>query len=182
MQKIIKIILVIALSCYSVIGYGTPQPYNPITPNPITHSALRPMAEGNSEGQGTFSGLPEFLRNFADLVQRHLDYENALFIIREMEKGAVPTKKILESRFYKKNPPWVFPTPEDLKKELDILIERYERVIILDDIYKNNVEQLWDQDFIELAIDLGLFKNIRSINEYDQKDGDFIFGIFQLYP
>jgi len=54
------------------------------------------------------------------------------------------------------------------------VIDRYERVIMLDDIYKNNVELLWDQEFIEKIIDLGLFKNIRSHKEYDQKDGDFI--------
>ncbi|TKJ22462.1 MAG: hypothetical protein CEE43_06105 [Promethearchaeota archaeon Loki_b32] len=64
---------------------------------------------------------------------------------------------------------------KDLFNNLDEdLIDRYERVIILDDIYKNNVELLWDQEFIEKIIDLGLFKNIRSRAEYDQKDGDFI--------
>ena len=54
------------------------------------------------------------------------------------------------------------------------IIDRYERVILVDDIYKNNVESFWDQDFIDKIIDLGLFKNIRSRREYDQKDGDFI--------
>ncbi len=64
---------------------------------------------------------------------------------------------------------------KDLFKDLDEeLINRYERVIILDDIYKNNVELLWEHEFIEKVIDLGLFKNIRSRLEYDQKDGDFL--------
>ena len=56
----------------------------------------------------------------------------------------------------------------------DEIISNYERVIVLDDIYKDNVELLWDQSFIENIIELGLFKNIRSISEYDQKKGDFI--------
>ena len=59
----------------------------------------------------------------------------------------------------------------DLDEEI---LNRYERIIILDDIYKDNVEMLWDQDFIEKVIELGLFKNIRSRAEYDQKVGDFI--------
>jgi len=64
---------------------------------------------------------------------------------------------------------------KDLFKDLDEeLIDSYERVIMLDDIYKNNVELLWDHEFIEKVIDLGLFKNIRSHREYDQKDADFI--------
>ena len=64
---------------------------------------------------------------------------------------------------------------KDLFNNLDEdLIDRYEKVIILDDIYKNNVELLWDREFIEKVIDLGLFKNIRSRREYDQKDEDFI--------
>jgi len=54
------------------------------------------------------------------------------------------------------------------------LMNKYERVIILDEIFKNNVEQFWDQDFIEIVIDLGLFKNIRDRRDYDRKDGDFI--------
>ena len=54
------------------------------------------------------------------------------------------------------------------------LINSYEKILILDDIYKNNVELLWDPKFIDMVIDLGLFKNVRSRLEYDQKDGDFI--------
>jgi len=64
---------------------------------------------------------------------------------------------------------------KDLFNNLDEdLLNNYERIIILDDIYKNNIEILWDQEFIEMVIDLGLFKNIRSYNEYRQKDDDFI--------
>lgn len=57
------------------------------------------------------------------------------------------------------------------------LIESYERILILDDIYKSNIEQFWGREFIEIAIDLGLFKNIRSIQEFDQKDDDFIIKL-----
>ena len=64
---------------------------------------------------------------------------------------------------------------KDLFNNLDEdLLNNYERIIILDDIYKYNTEILWDQEFIEIIIDLGLFKNIRSYNEYKQKDDDFI--------
>lgn len=64
---------------------------------------------------------------------------------------------------------------KDLFKNLDKdLLDKYEKVIVLDDIYKNNVELSWDEDFIDKVIELGLFKNIRSRNEYNQKDGNFI--------
>ncbi|MHA1335638.1 MAG: hypothetical protein ACTSPW_07785 [Promethearchaeota archaeon] len=64
----------------------------------------------------------------------------------------------------------------DLFKDLsdENLIQVYEHVISLDDIFKKNVTDLWDEDFIEIIIDLGLFKNIRSIREFKQKDDDFI--------
>jgi hypothetical protein len=54
------------------------------------------------------------------------------------------------------------------------LIEAYERVIILDDIYKSNVVSFWNENFIEIVVDLGLFKNIRSVREFTQKEDDFI--------
>ncbi|TFG15141.1 MAG: hypothetical protein EU531_08565 [Promethearchaeota archaeon] len=57
------------------------------------------------------------------------------------------------------------------------LIESYERILILDDIFKSNIVQFWEREFIEIAIDLGLFKNIRSIQEFDQKDDDFIIRL-----
>ena len=57
------------------------------------------------------------------------------------------------------------------------LIESYERILILDDIYKSNIEQFWEVEFIEIAIDLGLFKNIRSIQEFNRKDDDFIIKL-----
>ncbi len=63
---------------------------------------------------------------------------------------------------------------EDLKNEK--LLESYERILILDDIFKANVINFMgeNQNFIEVAIDLGLFKNIRSLREFEQKDDDFI--------
>jgi hypothetical protein len=67
----------------------------------------------------------------------------------------------------------------DLFKDLSDsnLIESYNRVLILDEIYKNNVEKLWDEEFIDIYIDLGLIKNIRSLREFEQKDDDFILKI-----
>jgi hypothetical protein len=57
------------------------------------------------------------------------------------------------------------------------LIESYERVLILDEVYKDNVTQFWDTEFIDVAIDLGLFKNVRSFREFEQKDGDFLLKL-----
>lgn len=54
------------------------------------------------------------------------------------------------------------------------LIESYEKVLILDEIFKNNILNFWNNEFIEIAVDLGLFLNIRSMREFQQKDGDFI--------
>ena len=67
----------------------------------------------------------------------------------------------------------------DLFKDLkDIKInESYERVIILDEIFKNNVINFWEENFTDIAIDLGLFKNIRSIREFNSKDGDFVIRL-----
>jgi len=63
---------------------------------------------------------------------------------------------------------------EDLNNKK--LNESYERILILDDIFKANVINFLgdNQNFIEVAIDLGLFKNIRSLREFEQKDNDFI--------
>ena len=67
----------------------------------------------------------------------------------------------------------------DLFKDLkdSEVIESYESVIILDEIFKNNVIDSWEENFIEIAIDLGLFKNIRSSREFNLKDGDFIIRL-----
>ena len=67
----------------------------------------------------------------------------------------------------------------DLFKDLanKQIIKSYERILILDDIYKSNIEQFWGVEFTEIAIDLGLFKNIRSIQDYNQKDDDFIIKL-----
>jgi len=53
------------------------------------------------------------------------------------------------------------------------IINAYEKILILDDIYKDNLS-IWDEEFTEIVVDLGLFKNIRSIREFKQKDDDFI--------
>ena len=53
------------------------------------------------------------------------------------------------------------------------LIESYEKVLILDEIFKDNILNSWENEFIEVAVDLGLFKNIRSMREFQQKEDDF---------
>ncbi|MFW9900268.1 MAG: hypothetical protein ACFFDY_03150 [Candidatus Thorarchaeota archaeon] len=67
----------------------------------------------------------------------------------------------------------------DLFKDLtdNYLIESYEKVLALDDIYKSNVTNLWNKEFIEIYIDLGLMKNIRSLREFQQKENDFIIKL-----
>ncbi|MFX0105043.1 MAG: hypothetical protein ACFE75_06100 [Candidatus Hodarchaeota archaeon] len=67
----------------------------------------------------------------------------------------------------------------DLFKDLSdrSLVESYERILILDEIYKNNLVKFWDEDFIEIYIDLGLIKNVRSLREFEQKDEDFIIKL-----
>ncbi|MFX1496839.1 MAG: hypothetical protein ACFFBH_04890 [Promethearchaeota archaeon] len=67
----------------------------------------------------------------------------------------------------------------DLFKDLSdqSIIESYERVLVLDDIYKSNIIKFWPREFTETAIDLGLFKNIRSIKEFEQKKDDFIIKL-----
>jgi len=57
------------------------------------------------------------------------------------------------------------------------LIKSYEKVLILDEIFKNNILNFWTDEFIEVAVDLGLFKNIRSMREFQQKEGDFIIRL-----
>jgi len=67
----------------------------------------------------------------------------------------------------------------DLFKDLSDqdLIESYERILVLDEIYKSNIITFWSDEFIEIAIDLGLFKNIRSLREFEQKEEDFIIKL-----
>lgn len=64
----------------------------------------------------------------------------------------------------------------DLFRDLtdEDLIEAYNRVLILDEIFKGNLLSFWDEEFIEIALDLGLIKNIRTKREFDQKEQDFI--------
>jgi hypothetical protein len=67
----------------------------------------------------------------------------------------------------------------DLFKDLTdpILIENYERILILDEIFKSNITNFWNENFTETAIDLGLLKNIRSIRDFKQKDPDFLIKL-----
>lgn len=57
------------------------------------------------------------------------------------------------------------------------IIESYQRVLILDEIYKGNILSFWNEDFTEVAVDLGLFKNIRTMREFEQKDQDFVIKL-----
>ncbi len=54
------------------------------------------------------------------------------------------------------------------------IIDSYERVTILDEVFKSNLNMFWSQEFLDLAIDLGLIKNVRSLREFEQKEDDFI--------
>ncbi|MFX1456325.1 MAG: hypothetical protein ACFFDB_13205 [Promethearchaeota archaeon] len=67
----------------------------------------------------------------------------------------------------------------DLFKDLSnsSLRESYEKILILDEIYKSNILNFWDDEFVDVYIDLGLMKNIRSKREFDQKDDDFIIKL-----
>jgi hypothetical protein len=67
----------------------------------------------------------------------------------------------------------------DLLKDLSdkTLIEAYERVLVIDEIYKGNIVNFWGEEFTDVYIDLGLIKNIRSKREFDQKDDDFIIKL-----
>jgi len=67
----------------------------------------------------------------------------------------------------------------DLFKDLNDteLIESYEKVLLLDEIFKNNILNFWNDEFIEVAVDLGLFKNIRSMREFHKKEEDFIIRL-----
>ncbi|MHA2036430.1 MAG: hypothetical protein ACW98X_08340 [Promethearchaeota archaeon] len=67
----------------------------------------------------------------------------------------------------------------DLLKDLsdNNLIESYERILVLDEIYKSNIVNFWEDEFVDVYIDLGLIKNIRSRREFDQKDNDFIIKL-----
>jgi len=67
----------------------------------------------------------------------------------------------------------------DLFKDLSDknIIESYNRILILDEIYKSNLLNFWDEEFIETYVDLGLIKNIRSKREFEQKDDDFIIKL-----
>ncbi|NVM34681.1 MAG: hypothetical protein HWN81_03735 [Candidatus Lokiarchaeota archaeon] len=67
----------------------------------------------------------------------------------------------------------------DLFKDLTdkAVVESYERVLMLDEIFKSNVVNFWDEEFIETYIDLGLIKNVRSVRAFQQKDDDFILKL-----
>ena len=54
---------------------------------------------------------------------------------------------------------FLYITRNDLLGDLNdkSLVESYERILILDDIYKENVSNFWSEELIEISIDLGLF-------------------------
>lgn len=67
----------------------------------------------------------------------------------------------------------------DLLKDLSdqSLINSYERVLVLDEVYKGNLLTFWKPEFIDVAVDLNLIKNIRSLREFEQKGDDFIIKL-----
>jgi len=71
---------------------------------------------------------------------------------------------------------FLFIIRKDLFKDLSDfkLIISYNRVINLEEIFKGNLKSYWNEEFIKIAIDLGLFKNIRSYEDFNLKDDDFI--------
>ncbi|MFX0057306.1 MAG: hypothetical protein ACFE85_02495 [Candidatus Hodarchaeota archaeon] len=95
-------------------------------------------------------------------------------LIMEYDKGLI--EKILDDYDMRYVILFLYIIRNDLFKDLtdEKIIESYERILILDEIYKNNILNFWTEEFIEIAIDLGLFKNIRSLREFEQKDEDFI--------
>ncbi|MFX0188216.1 MAG: hypothetical protein ACFE8A_10820 [Candidatus Hodarchaeota archaeon] len=54
------------------------------------------------------------------------------------------------------------------------IIDSYQRVLILDEVFKGNLLSFWKKPFLEIAIDLGLLRNIRSLREFETKEDDFI--------
>lgn len=64
----------------------------------------------------------------------------------------------------------------DLFKDLNDqkIIDSYQRVLILDEIFKGNLLSFWNRSFLEIAVDLGLLRNIRSMREFEAKEDDFI--------
>ena len=54
------------------------------------------------------------------------------------------------------------------------IIDSYLRVLILDEIFKGNLLSFWKESFLEVSIDLGLIRNIRSLREFKVKEDDFI--------
>ena len=54
------------------------------------------------------------------------------------------------------------------------IIDSYLRVLILDEIFKGNLLNFWKESFLEVSIDLGLIRNIRSLREFEVKEDDFI--------
>lgn len=87
--------------------------------------------------------------------------------------------KILEDIYTRYIILFLYIIRNDLFKDLsdNSLIESYEKVIILDDVYKSNIINFLEKDFIEIYIDLGLIKNIRSLREFEQKPDDFILKL-----
>ncbi|MFX1411906.1 MAG: hypothetical protein ACFFA6_16285 [Promethearchaeota archaeon] len=95
----------------------------------------------------------------------------------EDDKGLID--KILDDKDMRYIILFLYVIRYDLFKNLDEpdLIESYERILILDEIFKSNIINFWINEFIEVAIDLGLFKNIRSMREFEQKEDDFIIKL-----
>lgn len=54
------------------------------------------------------------------------------------------------------------------------IIDVYNLIMSREEVDKEAILSFWSGDFIKTAIDLGLFRNIRSFREFKQKKNDFI--------
>ena len=64
---------------------------------------------------------------------------------------------------------------EEEKEEGDEIIEKFERVFNLYEIFKTNLDRYWGESFSCTWIDLGLCINIRNSHGFDELDDDYIF-------
>jgi len=93
-----------------------------------------------------------------------------------LENDKTLIEKVLDDRDMRYIVLFMYIVRNDLLKDFidQDLLDAYEKVLILDDIYKSNVTSFWDDNLIEVAIDLGLFKNIRTMREFEAQEDDFI--------
>ena len=87
--------------------------------------------------------------------------------------------KVLDDRDMKYVVLFLYVIRNDLFEDLnnEELIDSYQRVIDLEEVFKGNLLTFWKESFCEVAIDLGLIRNIRSVREFKAKEDDFIIKL-----